>query len=96
MKLLASLDSGGNPNSSMVMNLTSAQVFVLLGIPEEERFLLTQEGYLVTHCVDIKSAKTTLYENNFDLAILDLSLPDGSGYDLCRLIKAKEDIPVIF
>lgn len=59
-------------------------------------YSLTQEGYLVTHCVDVKSAKTTLYENSFDLAILDLSLPDGSGYDLCQLIKAKEDIPVIF
>ncbi|WP_084110568.1 DUF3102 domain-containing protein [Desulfosporosinus lacus] len=37
-KLLASLDSGGNPNSSMVTNLTCTQALVLLGIPEEERF----------------------------------------------------------
>ena len=59
-------------------------------------YSLTQEGYLVTHCLDVKSAKTTINENSFDLAILDLSLPDGSGYDLCQLIKAKEDIPVIF
>lgn len=59
-------------------------------------YSLTQEGYLVTHCLDVQSAKTTIKENSFDLAILDLSLPDGSGYDLCQLIKAKEDIPVIF
>ena len=28
--------------------------------------------------------------------MFDLSLPDGSGYDLCKLVKAKKDIPVIF
>ena len=27
---------------------------------------------------------------------LDINLPDGSGYDICRRIKEKEDIPVIF
>ncbi len=59
-------------------------------------YSLTQEGYLVTHCLDVESAKTVLAKESFDLAILDLSLPDGSGYDICRLIKSKSDIPVIF
>jgi len=36
-KLLASLDSDGNPNSSPVTNLTYTQVLILLGISEEER-----------------------------------------------------------
>ena len=31
-----------------------------------------------------------------NLAILDLTLPDGSSYNICKIIKAKEDIPVIF
>ncbi len=59
-------------------------------------YSLTQEGYAVTHCVDFQSAKALINENNFDLAILDLSLPDGSGYDLCKMMKEKGDIPVIF
>ncbi|MBZ9634003.1 response regulator transcription factor [Clostridium sp. FP1] len=59
-------------------------------------YSLTQEGYFVTHCLNVESAKTTIGANSFDLAILDLSLPDGSGYDICKIIKAKEDIPVIF
>jgi DNA-binding response OmpR family regulator len=59
-------------------------------------YSLTQEGYDVTHCLDVKSAKALINENSFDLAILDLSLPDGSGYDLCKMIKEKGDIPVIF
>jgi len=36
-KLLASPDSDGNPNSSLVTNLTYTQALILLGIPEEER-----------------------------------------------------------
>lgn len=30
------------------------------------------------------------------LCIFDLSLPDGSGYDLCKIVKERSDIPVIF
>ena len=44
-----------------------------------------------------------LREQSFDLALLDLTLPDGSGYEICRRIRAGEDIgpnsrklPVIF
>ena len=28
--------------------------------------------------------------------LFDLNLPDGSGYDLCQLVKKRQDIPVIF
>lgn len=58
-------------------------------------YSLKQEGYQVVLCYDVCSAKIKLAED-FQLAILDLALPDGSGYDLCHLIKAKGDIPVIF
>jgi DNA-binding response OmpR family regulator len=30
------------------------------------------------------------------MAILDVNLPDGSGYDICKKIKEKKDVPVIF
>ncbi|MGH4123401.1 MAG: response regulator transcription factor [Clostridium sp.] len=59
-------------------------------------YSLSQEGYFVTHCLNVESAKTMINKNSFNLAILDLSLPDGSGYDICKIIKVKEDIPVIF
>lgn len=59
-------------------------------------YSLTQEGYSVTHCLDVESARAALQADHFTLAILDLYLPDGSGYDICRLIKEKEDLPVIF
>jgi len=41
-KLLASPDSDGNPNSSLVTNLTYTQALILLGIPEEERESLSR------------------------------------------------------
>lgn len=59
-------------------------------------YSLQQECYDVTHCLDVESARAAINDSSFDLALLDLGLPDGNGYDICRLIKAKSDIPVIF
>lgn len=58
-------------------------------------YSLGQEGFLVTVCYDVASALSVLDEN-FSLIILDLSLPDGSGYDVCKAVKSKSDVPVIF
>lgn len=59
-------------------------------------YSLAQEGYLVTHCLNVEAARAAIAGESFDLAILDISLPDGSGYDICRLVKSKSDMPVIF
>ncbi|MBC8531252.1 response regulator transcription factor [Gehongia tenuis] len=58
-------------------------------------YSLKQEGFSVKVCHDLATAQQAIREP-FALAILDLSLPDGSGYDLCRQIKATGDMPVIF
>ncbi len=59
-------------------------------------YSLENEGYEVTLAKSIKQAKELLLQNDFDLHLLDLTLPDGSGYDICKMIKAKGDLPVIF
>lgn len=59
-------------------------------------YTLRQEGYGVTVCYNAADAVKAVGETHFDLALLDLSLPDGSGYDICRLIKSHGDIPVVF
>jgi DNA-binding response OmpR family regulator len=59
-------------------------------------YTLRQEGYGVTSCFNAAQARKALDETRFDLALLDLSLPDGSGYDLCREIRARGDAPVVF
>ena len=59
-------------------------------------YSLIQEGYSVTICGSVSEAKLTIGEKVFDLFILDLTLPDGSGYDICQFVKSREDKPVIF
>lgn len=59
-------------------------------------YSLGQEGFGVTLCAGVADALEALKTERFDLAVLDLSLPDGSGYDACRAIKRQGDMPVIF
>ena len=44
----------------------------------------------------VKEAFDIISKNEFSLCILDLTLPDGNGYDVCKFIKSKYNIPVIF
>ena len=59
-------------------------------------YSLENEGYNVTLAKSVKEAEKIIDEKKFSLYILDLTLPDGSGYDVCKRIKAKGDLPVIF
>jgi len=61
-------------------------------------YSLQQENFTTILCYDAESAKKVITQelNELDLCIFDLSLPDGSGYDLCKMVKAREDVPVIF
>lgn len=62
------------------------------------RTFLNQEGFQVTSANNQKETIDLLDSGqyHFDLALLDVSLPDGSGFNLCSAIKANSDIPVIF
>lgn len=58
---------------------------------------LTSDGYEVTGVLNARTAATKLSSSEYDLVLLDINLPDGNGYDLCRLIKpAHPDTVVIF
>ena len=59
-------------------------------------YSLQNEGYDVTLAKTVSEAEKILSNQDFSLHILDLTLPDGSGYDICRLIRKKGDLPVIF
>jgi DNA-binding response OmpR family regulator len=58
--------------------------------------LLRSEGYAVTHAPTRREALAALAGNRFDLALIDISLPDGNGFTICTEIKGTGDIPVIF
>ena len=57
-------------------------------------YALEQEGYGVTHCANLAAAQSVL-GNPWDLALVDLSLPDGSGFDLGRALILNR-VPVIY
>ena len=59
-------------------------------------YTLECEGFSVTACMTKKDALNEINNNNFDLILLDLSLPDGNGYAICSMIRRNSDIPVIF
>ena len=59
-------------------------------------YSLENEGYKVTLAKNIKQAEKIIDEKVFSLYILDLTLPDGSGYSVCKRIKEIGDFPVIF
>lgn len=59
-------------------------------------YTLESEKYEVTLVKTVAEAKKTVENEEFDIYILDLTLPDGNGYEVCSLIKSKGDFPVIF
>ncbi|KOP82917.1 response regulator transcription factor [Cytobacillus solani] len=61
-------------------------------------YSLQQDSYTTVICYDVASAKKILVEQSdqLDICLFDLALPDGSGYELCKLVKEKSDTPVIF
>lgn len=59
-------------------------------------YTLESEKYEVTLVKTVSEAKKTVENEEFDLYILDLTLPDGNGYEVCSLIKSKGNLPVIF
>lgn len=58
--------------------------------------LLRAEGFNVTHASTQAEVSSMLYEGSNDLALVDISLPDGNGFAVYTEIKQFKDIPVIF
>ena len=66
-------------------------------IVEGLRIALSQEGYEVEAFGDMNSAIEAVKEKVlFDVCLLDITLPDGDGYRICRTIRERSDVPIIF
>lgn len=59
-------------------------------------FALQQQGYDVINARTCLEAEALWQAGGYDLVILDVTLPDGSGYDLCRLIRQSSKVPILF
>jgi DNA-binding response OmpR family regulator len=58
-------------------------------------FALTQAGYAVVRAADAPEALAVFDAESPDLAILDINLPSGSGFDVCRAIRQRSRVPVM-
>ena len=59
------------------------------------RLALEDEGYDVCEAADGRSGLSTLASGGIDVVLLDLRLPDLSGFDVCREIRTSSQVPVI-
>ncbi len=59
-------------------------------------FAMKKQGYEIDVARTILEAEALWANNKYDLVILDVSLPDGCGYDLCKKIRKTSKVPIIF
>ncbi len=60
------------------------------------KYSLEQEGFDVETAKSVLDAKNKINEKEYSIYLLDITLPDGNGFEICKLIKEKYDKPVIF
>ena len=59
-------------------------------------FAIKKQGYDLDIARTTFEADTIWADRKYDLVILDVSLPDGSGFDICRKIRETSKVPIIF
>lgn len=57
---------------------------------------LRQDSYVLSQAFSMQQAREHLQQQQVDLVILDVNLPDGSGFELCRQIRESSLLPIIF
>lgn len=74
----------------------------ILLVEDEETIVRTLKDFLRAEGFDVdntdgqKNALEMLERNDYDLALLDVSLSEGNGFSLCSAIKKEKQLPVIF
>jgi DNA-binding response OmpR family regulator len=58
-------------------------------------FAFEKDGYAVMTASTVKDGRLYFEQNNIDIIILDIGLPDGNGLEFCRSIREKSNIPII-
>ena len=59
-------------------------------------YSLSKEGFETNIAYNAQEAESKIESNVYDIIILDVMLPDGNGFELCKYIKENKDIPIIF
>ena len=67
-----------------------------LSLIEGLRYFLGKQGYEVTVARAVAEAEACIAAGSVDMVLLDVMLPDGSGFEFCREIRRTSEVPVIF
>ena len=59
-------------------------------------YALRSEGMEAQHCLLGREVAPRVRAGGVDVVVLDVGLPDGSGFDVCRELRAFSEVPVIF
>ena len=59
-------------------------------------FAIKKQGYALDIARTRDGQKQLWTEDKYDLVILDVSLPDGSGFDICQEIRKTSTVPIMF
>ncbi|UDN57593.1 response regulator transcription factor [Clostridioides sp. ES-S-0010-02] len=59
-------------------------------------FSIQKSGFSVDIARTVKESLRMYKEKNYDLLILDVSLPDGNGFDICKKVREVSNVPIIF
>ena len=66
------------------------------GIADAVLYALRSEGFEATHCLLGQAGLERLAAGGIDLVVLDVGLPDRSGFEVCRELRRSSEVPVIF
>ncbi len=66
------------------------------GLNESLCYALKKQNYPVVSACSIQEAKEIYGKETPMLVLMDVNLPDGEGFGLCRWMKRQKDVPVIF
>ncbi len=65
-------------------------------IAETLIYACKEAGIATTHCLLGQDGITAVREQTFDFVVLDVGLPDMTGFDVCKKIRAVSSIPILF
>ncbi len=88
-------------NKSIMWDYKKGKINILVvednaNITESFKYFLKMNGFMVSVASSKKQAISYIENYKFDMFLLDVQLPDGTGFELCRYIRSKLDKPIIF
>lgn len=59
-------------------------------------FAFKKQGFALDTARTLAEAEVLWSDRKYDLLVLDVSLPDGSGFDFCQKVRRTSNVPILF